>query len=306
MDLRQLNYLVVTGEECSIRAAARRLYVSQPQISRALRELEAELGIELLYRDHQGVELTAAGEELVAHGREILERMTAARAAMRRVSERHSATLRVGVVAGVVGAGELLVPIVATYRNAWPNVDLDVSDLGMRDQLTPLLAGAVDVAIVREPLKHPDVVVTPIALEPRIIMMGVSHELAQEESVHVDDILAFPTLPLGARPEWCDYWQLNYERGGPNCAPDVAPAQTVGEAQLAIASHAVIVASAAAIGRLAPNPLVATMPLMGVEPSVIAVAHKRRDSRRAVRDFVENAEATAERHIDLLPEGALP
>ena len=306
MDLRQLNYLVVTSDERSIRAAARRLHLSQPQISRALRELEGELGVELLQRAHHGVELTPAGEELVAHGRDILDRMNAARAAMRRASERRSTALRLGVVAGVVGAGELLVPILAAYRRARPDVALDVSDLGMRDQLTPLLTGAVDAAIVREPLRHADLVVTPIACEPRIIMMGIAHELAQESSLHVDDILAFPTLPLGARPEWCDYWQLNEERGGSNCAPDVAPAETVGEAQLAIASHSVIVASAAAIGRLAPNPLVRTIPLVGVTPTVIAVAHKRRDKRRAVRDFVENAQATAERHIGMLPDGMLP
>jgi DNA-binding transcriptional LysR family regulator len=306
MDLRQLNYLVATSDEGSIRAAARRLQLSQPQISRALRELEIDLGVELLYRAHYGVELTSAGEELVAYGREILERTTAARAAMRRITERRSSTLRVGVVAGVVGAGELLVPIITAFRSDRPHIAVEVHDLGMRDQLTPLLAGMVDVAIVREPLKHPDVVVTPIAQEPRIIMIGMSHDLAQEESVNIDDILDFPTLPLGSRPEWCDYWQLNDERGFPNCRRDVVPADTVGEAQMAIASHSVLVASAAAIGRLAPNPLVRTIPLTGVTPTVIAVAHSRHDSRRGVRDFVESAQATAERDIDLMPDGALP
>ena len=113
-------------------------------------------------------------------------------------------------------------------------------------------------------------------------------------------------LSLRARPEFCDYWQLNQERGGSNCAPDVGPAGTVGEAQLAISTQPVIVASMAAMQRFAPNPLIRMIPLTGVTPSVIAVAHKRSDSRRAVRDFVESAQATAECHIDLLPGGTLP
>jgi DNA-binding transcriptional LysR family regulator len=175
----------------------------------------------------------------------------------------------------------------------------------MCDQLTSLLRDEVDAAIVRPPLAHPEIVVTPIAQEPRVLMMSAAHELADERSLHVDDILGFPTLPLGSRPEWCDYWQLNEERGGSNCAADVAPASTVGEAQLAVASRPVVVGSAAAIGRLAPNPLIRTIPLTGGAPTVIAVARKRR-TRRAVLDFVENAQLTAERHIALLPDGTLP
>jgi DNA-binding transcriptional LysR family regulator len=298
---------VATSDEGSIRAAARRLHLSQPQISRALRELEHELGIELLSRGRHGhgVGITAAGEELVAYGREILDRVAAARAAMRRIGERHSTTLRVGIVAGVLSAGELLAPILAAYRGSRPDVDLGIGDLEMSDQLTPLLSGEVDVAIVRLPLEHPDIVVTPIAQEPRIVMAGLAHELADERSVDVDDILGFPMLSLRARPEFCDYWQLNKERGGSNCAPGIAPAGTVGEAQLAVSTQPVIVASLAAMERFAPNPLIRVIPLTGVTPSVIAVAHKRRDTRRAVRDFVENAQATAERHIDLLPGGTL-
>jgi DNA-binding transcriptional LysR family regulator len=306
MDPRRLNFLVVTSEEGSLRAAGRRLHLSQPQISRGLQELEAEVGVQLLYRTHKGVRLTTAGEELVTYAREILDRMSAARAAMSRIREQRSEALRIGVVAGAVGAGELFAPILSGFRKSRPDVAVEVRDLGMIDQLTPLLEGAVDVGIVREPLQHPDLTVIPIAQEPRIIMMGSSHELAEEDSLDVDDILHFRTLPLSSRPEWCDYWQFNYERGRSNCAPGVPPANTVGEAQMSIASHPVIVGSAAAIGRLAPNPLIRTIPLTGVTPSVIAVAHKRRDIRRAVRDFVDSAQATAERHIDVLPGGTLP
>src|SRR5262245_16799804 len=99
MDLRQLSYLVTVSEERGVRAAARRLHISQPQISRTLRDLELELGVELVHRRSDGVGMTAAGEELVAHAREILQRAAAARAAMRRIGERHSTALRVGVVA---------------------------------------------------------------------------------------------------------------------------------------------------------------------------------------------------------------
>jgi DNA-binding transcriptional LysR family regulator len=306
MDLRQLSYLVAVGDEGGIRAAARRLHISQPQISQALRRLERELGVELMRRSARGIELTAEGEELVAHGREILDRVGAARSALRRMAQQQSATLRLGLVAGVLSAGELLAPILAAYRSAHPEVSLHVEDLGMNDQITPLLRGDVDVAIVRLPVEHPDLAVSPIATEPRVVTVAAGHELAAEESVHVDDVLDLPMLPLAARPEWADFWQLNAERGRSGCDETIAPARTVAEAQLAIGTRSVIVTSPAAMGRLAPNPFVRAVPLTGAAPTVIAVAHKRRDARRAIREFAEAAQATAHEHIGLLPGGAVP
>ena len=306
MDLRQLTYLVAVCDEGGIRAAARRLHISQPQISQALRRLERELGVELMRRSSRGIVLTAEGEELVAHGRDILERIGAARTALRRMADHRSSTLRVGVVAGVLSAGELLAPILAAYRAARPEVGLRLEDLAFCDQVSPLVQGTVDAAIVRAPISHPELVVTPIAEEPRVVMVPATHELSGADSVDIEDILRFPMLPLSSAEEWADFWQLNDERGGPYCDQDVAPARTVPEAQLAVATRSVIITSPAALGRLAPNPLIRAIKLTGVAPTIIAVAHKRRDGRRAVREFVQTAQATAERDIDVLPDGALP
>ena len=82
MDLRQLRYFVAVSDEGGIRAAARRLYISQPQISQAVARLEAELGVELMLRSSRGIVLTPECRELLEHGREILERLDTAQAAM--------------------------------------------------------------------------------------------------------------------------------------------------------------------------------------------------------------------------------
>jgi DNA-binding transcriptional LysR family regulator len=305
MDLRQLSYLVAVGDEGGIRAAARRMQISQPQISQALRRLERELGVELLRRSARGSELTPEGLELLEHGRDILARVGAARAAMQGVRAQRSSTLRVGIVAGHLSAGELLAPILAEFRHARADVALELEDLSF-EQVRPLLDGIVDVAIVRAPISHPELMVTPIAQEPRIVMVGATHELAHETSLHVDDILRFPTLPLDAAADWADFWQLNDVRGGPNPDPTVPPVRNVPDSQLAIGTRSVIITSPASLQRLAPNPLIRTIALRGVPATVIAVAHKRRDSRAVVRDFVLAAQRTAERDIGLLEGGTLP
>jgi DNA-binding transcriptional LysR family regulator len=305
MDLRQLTYLVAVADEGGIRAAARRLAITPPQISQALRRLERELGVELMRRSRRGVELSTDGEELVEHGRDILQRVDVARSAMSRRTARPSTTLRLGLVAGVLSAGELVAPILAAHHAARPDVELQVVDLGMTDQVTPLLERSVDAAIVRLPAAHPDVVIAPFAQEPRVLMVGTSHELADEESVHVDDIIRLPTLPLACRPDWSHFWQLNDERGRDNRNRDVAPVQTVAGAQLTVGTHPVIVTSPATMARLALNPLVRFIPLRGATPSIIALAHNRHHTSRAVRDLIRTVEITAEQYIHLIPDGKL-
>jgi DNA-binding transcriptional LysR family regulator len=306
MDLRQLTYFVAVAEEGGIRAAARRLHIAQPQVSLALRRLEGELGVELMQRSPRGIELSPSGRELLGHGRDILARVDQARAALRQMAEPASSALRIGVMAGVLSAGELLAPMLAAYRQARPDVALRLQDLPFGAHVTTVVEGLVDVAIVRPPVSHPDLEVTPLAQEPRVVMVGGGHEVAGVDSLAVEEILHFPTLPIDAPTDWADYWQLNDYRGGPNWESTVAPVRTVPEAQFALATHNLLITSPGALGRLAPNPLVRVITLTGASPTVIAVVRRRRDRRRALTQFIETAQATTERFIDLLPAGALP
>ena len=306
MDLRQLRYFVAVSDEGGIRAAARRLYISQPQISQAVARLEAELGVELMLRSSRGIVLTPEGRELLEHGREILERLDTAQAAMKEMSQRRSAVVRIGVLAGVLSAGELLAPILAAWRQALPDVGLRLQELAFNEQVPAVLDGSVDIALVRAPLAHPDLVLTPIAEEPRVLMVGTGHELADEPRVAVQDILHFPTLPLDSPTEWSDYWQLNDFRGDQNWDYEVAPVKTVPEAQFALASHNLLVSSPSALARLTTNPVVRVIELTGATPSVIAVLRRRRDARPIVRQIVELACRTAEEQIALLPGGSVP
>jgi DNA-binding transcriptional LysR family regulator len=306
MDLRQLTYLVAVAEEGGIRAAARRLHIAQPQVSHALRRLEGELGVELMQRSPRGIELTPEGRELLVHGRDILDRVDQARASLRQMADPGTKALRIGVMAGVLSAGELLAPILAAYRQARPDVALQIEDLAFGAHVAPLIAGRLDVAIVRIPVSDPGLEVTPLAEEPRVVMVGAGHEVADASLLALEEILHYPTLPLDAPSDWADYWQLNDYRGASNWDATVAPARTVPEAQFALATHNLLITSPCALGRLAPNPLVRVIELTGATPTVIAVIHKRRDRRPALTEFVETARDTAGRFINLLPAGAVP
>src|SRR3954453_16487449 len=102
MDLRQLRYVVAVADAGGIRKASRQLSLAQPSLSQALRELEAELGVQLIRRSTRGIELTDAGAEVLDDGRDILDRAAEAPSAMRRRAEQRSCTLRVGLLAGII------------------------------------------------------------------------------------------------------------------------------------------------------------------------------------------------------------
>lgn len=292
-------------EEGGVRRAAQKLYVAQPGVTRALHQLEQELGVELFHRTSGGVEATDAGREFVLHARGMLEGEARAKAAMRERSGRGRA-LRIGVVAGLLGAGELTAPILRGHRAAFPELDTCLKELSFCDQVGPLLDGRLDVALVRGPLAHSGLDVAPIALERRALLVASGHELAGEQEVDVQDALSDQTLALGSPDEWSGFWQLDEERGTAHVDPRAAPATTIPEMQLAVAHGRMVITVPHAMGQLAPNPLVRSITLRDAQPSTIAVARRRGDRRPEVAGFIDQAGLIAERHITLLSGGALP
>lgn len=305
MDLRQLRYFVAVVDEGGIRKASRQLFLAQPSISQALRQLEGELGVELIRRSHAGIELTEAGTEFVDYARDILERAARASAAMRHRADEQSCTLRVGLLSGLIAAGELTAPIIERFQELRPDVNVQVVELGFDDQAAPLRADAVDVAIVRGPMHDSELDIVPLVLDQRILLVGATHELAYEEHVAAEDILDQRMIPVTAPDYFASFWHLDDLRGGPNVEKTMPPARTVPELQLAVATGRVIMSAVSTIARILPNALVRTVSVSGVDPSIIAVARRRDDSRRVVGDFVRAAGEAAEAKLDLLPGAKL-
>jgi len=306
VDLRQLRYLVAVADEGGIRKASRQLHLAQPSLSQALRQLESELGVELIHRSTRGTELTEAGVEFLSHAREILDRAATAQAAMRRRAEQRSCTLRVGLLAGIIAAGELTAPILKRFHQSRPDVDVRLQDIGFGDQGAPLLNGEVDVALIRTPLVDRQIDVVPLALDPRVLLVGATHELADADRVDIEDILDERTVPVVAPHDFTAFWHIDDYRGGPNADPAMAPARTVADLQFAVATGRAIMIAASVTARVLPNGLVRAVEVSRLSPSLIAVARVRTDHRRVVRDFVDAALATVTSQLDLLPGATLP
>jgi DNA-binding transcriptional LysR family regulator len=305
MDLRQLRYVVAVSEAGGFRPAARTLHTAQPPISAAIQQLEIELGAKLFERTKRGVVPTRAGRDLVVRAREILAQIEMARDAMRHSDSRRRLTIRIAVLNGELVGGELTVPIIDALRLRFEGAEIVLRDIGFVEQVEALRSGEVDFAFVRPPIIGPDLAVVPIAQEPRCLVVGRQHPLAQAERLSVDHILDLPTLGLLAPPEWAMMWQLDDLRGGPLLDESIGPIHSVPGAQLALATSNAAITMTKSTIRLSPSPLVRGIAVDGLSPSVFAVAHRRSDTRRITRDAIDVIAAAAAASIHLVPEGEL-
>ncbi len=146
MDLRQLRYFVTIVEEGSFSKAAYRLRVAQPALSQHVRNMEIDLGVELLFRSPQGVRATEAGETLVRHARLMLGQMEVAREAVRRGQVEPEGEVRFGMPGTV--SQMLCVPLLSEARRRYPKIKLRVAEAMSGFVRDWLREGKIDLGIL--------------------------------------------------------------------------------------------------------------------------------------------------------------
>ena len=182
MELRHLRYFVAVVEEGSLTIAAeRRLHTSQPSLSRQIRDLEYQVGAELLSRSVHGVELTAAGKAFLDHARLALAQVDAAVEAARRAAQPAKKTFAIGFQTG--HEMNWLPRAMHVLRDELQNIDVTVSSDYSPDLAEALLRGRLDVAFLRvEP--NFDLGYEVVDHEPLIVLMPSDHRLTSREAIH--------------------------------------------------------------------------------------------------------------------------
>ncbi len=182
MELRHLRYFVAVVEEGSLTTAAElRLHTSQPSLSRQIRDLEYQVGAELLSRSVHGVELTAAGKAFLDHARLALAQVDAAVEAARRAAQPAKKTFAIGFQTG--HEMNWLPRAMHVLRDELQNIDITVSSDYSPDLAEALLRGRLDVAFLRvEPTF--DLGYEVVYHEPLIVLMPSDHRLTSREAIH--------------------------------------------------------------------------------------------------------------------------
>ena len=190
MELRHLRYFVAVAEELHFGRAATRLHLSQPPLSRQIRELEEELGVRLLQRDRRRVELTSAGAAFLADARDILARSDRAAERALRASRGELGEIDVGFVTSATT--DAFAAILREFHHARPEVEVRLFDQMPQQQLEGLSSGRLDVGFLRPPIDHALLRSECVWRDSLVLALPAEHPLAKKERVLWTDIAHEP------------------------------------------------------------------------------------------------------------------
>lgn len=205
MDLRQLRYFAVLAEEKHFGRAARRLALSQPPLSLAIRQLEEELGARLLERDSRNVALTPAGVALQREAGIILRRAAETQALVKSIAEGKTGQLRIGFGGSMLYRG--LAEIVSLFRATAPSVEVKLRELNSAEQIEALRRDELDLAFIHGRATPPGLDGFRYHAEPFVACLPEHHPAAGAAAIDLGS-LSDDDFVLFARTASPDYYEM--------------------------------------------------------------------------------------------------
>lgn len=203
MELRQLRYFVAIVDHGSLSRAARVLHIAQPALTQQLRQLEEELGAQLLHRSAQGVLSTDAGKIFYEHAQAILKQVGDAKSAVAQSTGKPAGTVALGIPQSVSGAFAL--PLLTAVREMYPEISLQLTEELSGNLIEQLRSGRINLALLFDDGQLTAFASTPLVEEEmmfitrsdsRFAVRGKTISLAKA----VDVPLILPGLQHGVRP----------------------------------------------------------------------------------------------------------
>ncbi|MFE9131046.1 LysR family transcriptional regulator [Streptomyces sp. NPDC007148] len=282
MESRPLRYFVAVAEELNFTRAAERLGISPPPLSRAIRNLEKEMGVALFDRNTHGVALSPAGEVLLAEAKIVLD---ALQAAERRAQRAAATEPKLILAVKADGDAGLLEPILARFASEPAAIPVAVRLCSWHEQPQLLRQGEADAALVHEPFDPTGLDAEILIHEPRVAALAASHPLAARDRLTLSD--------LELRPDDVEQF-INRHRGqGRDLAQLLTLVGLGGPPHLLPAS----------VAARYPRPGVVYRPVADAPHSVLAIAWPQQSRSTAtaalvrvacsVADAVGGAEATS-------------
>lgn len=201
MELRHLRYFVAVAEDGNISKAAQRLHLTQPALSRQIKALEDEIGLELLERKANSIQLTEPGQVLLREGREVLARADQALDRVRAAGA--SPQLRVGYAPSL--ASGLLSPAIERFAQVHPRVRIELWDLSSKEMQEGLAKGTLDLVVTVIPENDKGITWTQLIQQDIRVAVNRSHPLAGEKTIAAAQ-LNNQRLLLLCQSEYPEYW----------------------------------------------------------------------------------------------------
>lgn len=200
METRALRYFVAVAEELNLRKASDRLGIQKPPLSRAISNLEIDVGTDLFDRSGRRLRLTRAGEQLLRDARIILHLVDRAGEAARDANHHTSPAIRLGIAGS--GSSRSVDKLLQALRTVVPSEEAQATELPTSLQVQLLLDGRLDAGIVIPPIDEPRLIVQPLWRESLVVLLPEHHALADEPEISprqlVSEKLILPHADFGS------------------------------------------------------------------------------------------------------------
>jgi DNA-binding transcriptional LysR family regulator len=194
VDLVKLRYFRTVAQTLHFRRAAVLLGVSQPPLSKSIKNLEDELGTPLLVRTRRHVELTPAGQALLEQSEKIFQELETARIEVKRYGSGQKGLLRIGCEDGTTFT--ILPPLLQNFQQQYPNVRCSIVTRSLADQIVALRSGDLDAGILPLPLNVPDLELIKLGSCSMIAAFAAHLPLAGKERLQLRDLRHQPVVAL--------------------------------------------------------------------------------------------------------------
>lgn len=280
MELRHLRYFIAVADAGSLTVAAeQKLHTSQPSLSRQIRDLEQEVGVQLMHRSAHGIELTAAGRAFLDHARMALVQAEAAKEAALRAAQPAQPTFNLGFLSGAeIG---LLPEVERVLRDEFPGIDIRLSS-----DYSPVLAKALmrrrlDAAFIRPEEPAGDLRYARVRTDPLVFAFPSDHRLASQACVAPQDIVHETFyLPSRAAPAVRRLVLDYFQRAGIDLKPEHEVHNVVHAISMITSTRAVMLLPAYTRRYLPES--ITTRPVLGEAPTLDLVLAYHKASKSPI------------------------
>lgn len=204
LEIRKLRYFIAVAEELHFGRAALSLHMSQPPLSRHIKELETQLDVDLFTRNAQGVELTTEGETLLREARKILRLAERAAELTQQAKRGEIGRLEVGYYGTAIF--QIVPYLLKQFKERYPSIALSLHNLNKDEQLKSLRDHQIHVGFNRYIDDAPDLETQTIVSEPLFVAMPADSSGGANQPVELSEIAELPLIlfPIGPRPSFAD------------------------------------------------------------------------------------------------------
>ena len=192
MELRHLRYFLAVAEELHFGRAAEKLFISQPPLSRQIKNLEQELSVELFARTKKHVRLTGYGRYLKEEATKIFQHVESIQNHILLLGDGHAGQIKIGYVG--LAMHSVLPEILSEIRRTLPRVHTSFYELQSLDQLIDLKTGSLDIGFIRIPIAMEGLHTELIFSETLSVILPLSHPLAGRKELRLCDVATEPFI----------------------------------------------------------------------------------------------------------------